>query len=114
MSGQLLKVHDWQILARKANFRPAGMAAMCSISLRQLERHFQCCFHRTPGEWTRDLRLRLAKDLIGQGWSNKAVAAELNFANESHLCHEFMRVYGLPPRSFAPAHLKAENVAFSQ
>jgi hypothetical protein len=48
-----------------------GYGAMCSISLRHLERHFAKHFHKTPGAWTRDLRLRLAKKLISQGCRTK-------------------------------------------
>jgi transcriptional regulator GlxA family with amidase domain len=114
MTGQLLKAQDWEEMARDANFRPAAMAALCSISLRQLERFFVKHFDKTPIAWSRALRCEQARQLIARGWTNKAVAAELNFANESHLCHEFRRVYGLPPRSFGPAHRKPENVAFLQ
>ena len=104
MSAQLRKISDWQVLAREASFRPADMAAMCSVSLRHLERHFMVSFHRTPGEWTRDLRLRLAKDLITQGWSTKAVAEELGFTDSAHLCREFKRMCGNTPQHFAPGY----------
>jgi AraC-like DNA-binding protein len=72
------------------------------VSLRQLERHFAVHLQKTPREWTRDLRLRLAQDLISHGWSSKAVAAELNFADSSHLCREFKKRCGTTPQSFAP------------
>jgi transcriptional regulator GlxA family with amidase domain len=109
MSGQLLKVTDWKIVAQTAKFKPASMAAMCSISLRQLERHFANQFHQTPGAWTRELRLRLAKELILQGWSNKAVAAELDFTDNPHLCREFKRKCGTTPRRYAPLHLRGSH-----
>src|SRR5262249_47900817 len=106
MSGALSKVNDWQIVARKARFRPASMAAMCSISLRQLERHFASQFQKTPGTWTRDLRFRLARQLISQGWSNKAVVQELAFTDNSHLCREFKRQCGRTPQYHAPFRLE--------
>lgn len=90
------------------------MAALCSISLRQLERFFIASFKKTPKGWTRELRCKLARQLLAQGWKNEAVATELNFANASHLCHEFRRLYGLPPRGFAPIYRKPKNVAFLQ
>ena len=102
MSAQLQKINDWQLLAREASFKPADMAAMCSVSLRQLERHFLVRFQRTPGNWTRDLRFRIAKDLIIQGWSTKAVAQELRFTDSAHLCREFKRLCGTTPQYFAP------------
>ena len=48
--------------------------------------------------------MRLALTLISQGFSNKAVAADLDFADESHFCHEFKRVYGVPPQAFGPVY----------
>jgi len=102
MNARLLKIQNWEHLAREAQFQPATMAALCPVSLRHLQRFFTIRFSQTPGQWSRQLRCRLARQLIAQGWSNKAVATELGFANESHLCHEFKRLYGEPPQSFAP------------
>jgi hypothetical protein len=49
--------------------------------------------------------------LITEGWSNKAVVAELCFANESHLCHEFKRFYAVSPQTFAPLYGTIQGVA---
>ena len=46
----------------------------------------------------------MARDLLSRGWSNKAVAAELGFADESHFCHEFKRIYGCSPQWLAPLY----------
>src|SRR5258706_16439215 len=97
---RLLRIEDWSKVAQEANFQPANMAVLCSVSLRQLERFFSVRFGKTPGEWNRELRCRHALKLITEGYSNKAVVAELKFANDSHLCHEFKRVYGSSPQSF--------------
>ena len=80
------------------------MAALQSLSLRQLERRFARHFGKTPTEWSRELRCRLAKELVAQGCSNKEVAAELKFANPAQLCHEFHKVYGSSPQSFASSY----------
>jgi len=98
-------------MAREARFHPVAMAALCSISLRQLERFFAEHFNTTPIAWTREFRCKQARQLIARGWTIKAVATELDFANESHLGHEFRRVYEL---SFAPTHRKPTSVAFLQ
>jgi len=111
MSGRLLRIEKWETLARQADFQPAKMAALCSISLRQLERFFALRFGKTPGEWSRELKCRQALKLITEGYSNKAVAAELKFASASHFCHEFKRFYGASPQSFLPG---SQNVAFRQ
>ena len=46
-----------------------------------------------------------------QGYTNRAVVAELKFGSPSHLCHEFKRVYGKSPQSF---NCRGQNVAFRQ
>jgi AraC-like DNA-binding protein len=104
MSGWVLKAQDWETMAREANFRPSCVAAKCFISLRQLERHFANHFHKTPGAWSRELRCRMAQQLLSQGWSNKAVAADLGFTDSPHLCREFRKMYGMTPYLAAPVH----------
>ena len=47
----------------------------------------------------------MAKDLVEQGYSSKAAAAELKFATDAHFCREFKKVFGSPPQSFAPNRL---------
>ncbi len=102
MSARLLRIHDWEKLAKAAKFKPSTMAALCPISLRQMQRFFEKEFAKTPRQWIRELRCQRAFQLVQEGWSNKAIAAELHFAGESHLCHEFKRVFGLSPQSYAP------------
>lgn len=104
MSAKLSKIEEWEGLARKAKFRPSTMAALCSTSLRQLERHFRVAFDKTPGEWTRELRWRLARAYLSEGWSNKAVVDELGFSDAPHLCREFKRVCGKSPQDFGPSY----------
>ncbi len=106
MGGRLSRIEKWETLARRADFHPADMAALCSMSLRQLERFFARRFRQTPGQWSRELKCRQALKLITEGYSNKAVVAELKFASESHFCHEFKRVYGASPQSFLPGSQK--------
>ncbi|HVV71910.1 MAG TPA: helix-turn-helix transcriptional regulator [Verrucomicrobiae bacterium] len=104
MSGNLLTIEVWEQVAREADFSPVKMATLCSISERQLQRLFRQHLHCTPSRWLRDLQCRLAKQLIAQGYSNKAAAAELKFSSESHFCREFKKVFGTSPQTFAPAH----------
>jgi len=104
MNSNRMQRQDWEKMAKEANFQPQVMAALCTMSLRQLERFFKRDLKRTPRQWVRDLRCRLALELISTGWSSKAVAAELHYWDESHFCHEFKRVYGASPQNFAPAY----------
>jgi AraC-like DNA-binding protein len=112
MNKRLVMIKDWETLAQEAGFVPAVMADLCLVSLRQLERFFKQKFNSTPRKWTRELRCRIAVTLISQGWSTKAVAGELKYANESHFCHEFKKSRGVPSQSFAPAYRAKSNVAF--
>jgi AraC-like DNA-binding protein len=121
MSKRLQKIQNWEALASEADYEPGKMAALCPISLRQLERYFLLQFQQSPRRWVRQLRCRLAQQLVAQGYSTKAIAADLNFGSESHFCHEFKKVYGVPPQSFAPVYvsknymsLSGNNVAFKQ
>jgi len=102
MKRQLEQINDWEKLACEAKFRPADMAALCLTSLRQLQRFFRARFHQTPGKWTREVRCRLARQLVTEGWSCKAIVIDLGFVDHSHLCHEFRNFYGVNPRGLAP------------
>jgi len=113
MNARLAKIENWERLAQQAQFQPAAMAALCPVSLRHLQRFFTSRFSQTPGQWSRKLRCRLARRLISEGWSNKAVATELGFSNESHLCREFKRYYGAPPQSFGPVFVSREHPSLS-
>jgi transcriptional regulator GlxA family with amidase domain len=113
MRNKLLRIQSWEEVARKAKFQPAAMAALCSVSLRQLERHFKNHFRKTPRQWARDLRCQLAQKLIAQGSSNKCVVAELGFTDNAHLCREFKKMRGTTPQSHAPWCVEAGLVSRS-
>jgi AraC-like DNA-binding protein len=98
----IIGTEEWEHLAKQAEFDVARLAAMCAISERHLERIFKRHFHSTPSRWVRELQCRLAKQLISQGYSSKAAAAELKFSTESHFCREFKKVHGSSPQCFAP------------
>jgi len=102
MTATLLRISDWEMLARQANFEPARMAVLCNVSLRQFERYCAIQFDKSPKKWLVELRCRLGKDLIARGYSTKAAAAELEFAGEAHFCHEFRKLYATSPQTFAP------------
>jgi AraC-like DNA-binding protein len=103
VEGKLLTMKEWEEVARKADYSPGKMAALCSISERQMQRLFQQHVRCTPSRWLRQLQCRLAKQLIAKGYSNKAIAAELKFSSQSHFCREFKKVFGSSPKNFARA-----------
>ena len=96
-----LKLAEWQKLAADAGWNPETLAVLCSVSLRLLERFFKLQFKQSPAAWMRELRCRQAAALISSGYFTKDAARDLRFANSSHFCHEFKKVYGVSPQSFA-------------
>ena len=100
MNSHLDRFHDWVSLARSAGYRPAELARLCSVSLRQLERHFEHRFGSRPQVWLSDLRLEQAPELLLQGCYVKAVALELGFKDAPHFCRRFKLRYGLSPLAF--------------
>ncbi len=104
MSCRLRRIQNWEVIAKEAEFRPIAMADLCFVSLRTMERFFVLHFQKTPSRWVRELRCELARRLIAQGYSNKAVVQELAFGNDSHLCHDFRAIYGVSPQGFAPLY----------
>ncbi len=114
MSARLLRIQSWEKVALAGKFQPEAMAALCLISLRTLERFFASDFKTTPVDWARRLRCRMARQLIDAGWKNTAVVRELFFGNESHLCHEFHRFYGVSPQTFAPVYRENASPATSR
>jgi len=104
MSARLLRIREWERLAWDSDFRSGKMASLCFVSQRQLQRFFDQHFHTTPSKWLRQLQCRMARKLITEGYSNKAVAYDLKFASNSHFCREFKKIFRATPQSFAPAY----------
>jgi AraC-like DNA-binding protein len=94
-------ISDWRRLAKGAEFNPAKMASLCAISERHLQRLFKKQMGCSPARWLRRLQCHLAKELVLQGYSSKAAAAELKFATDAHFCREFKKVFGASPQQFA-------------
>ena len=103
MAKRLERIDDWAALAEAADYEPGRMAALCPVSLRHLERHFLQHFRLTPGQWIRQQRCGIAREMIAHGHSNRMVAKTLKFAGESHFCREFKKVFGVSPQSLVPA-----------
>jgi AraC-like DNA-binding protein len=101
MNARYLSAGEMEMLARKANFHPARMAALYPLSLRQLERVFDHQFKTKPRLWLRALQCRLAAELLAKGYSNKATAEELKFGSEAQFCRRFKKTVGVSPQTFA-------------
>ena len=97
MSSRLEFVQQWESLAVDAGYRPSDLAALCQISLRTLERHFQKNYGVTVSAWLRELRLEKARQGLRQGKSVKEVAYEQGYKQVSHFSREFKNHFGLSP-----------------
>jgi AraC-like DNA-binding protein len=81
----------------------AELAERLNLSMRQLERRFKKVSGLSPKQFARTRRIRAAAvDLVennDMNWANRA--AEMGFADQSHLTHEFVSVTRRSPNSFA-------------
>ena|SRR5205823_10514247 len=100
MSSKLDRIHNWSDLARQARFSAKQFAALCGVSLRQLERYYNDSFGQTPQDWLDEARLREAKKLLLRGLSVKEVASELGFKQASHFSRSFKQRTGRPPSEY--------------
>ena len=113
MSSRLSRIADWSILAKKAQFSATELAALCNVSLRQLERYYKQSFDQSPRTWLNMTRLNEAQELLLQGRTVKETAYSLGFKQASHFCREFKRHVGTTPNSFVEKKRRAkpQNVA---
>ena len=104
MSRRLEYVQQLESLAVQAGYRPSDLAALCQISLRTLERHFQKNYGVTVSKWMRDLRLGKAYETLKLGKSVKEAAYDHGYKQVSHFSREFKGHFG-----FSPSFLLARN-----
>lgn len=79
------------------------LAARLDLSSRQFERRFKKSSGLSPKQFSRTRRIRAtAMDLVENNninWANRA--AEMGFADQAHLTHEFVSLTKRSPNSFA-------------
>lgn len=103
VNSRLDRVGDWPRLARKAGYEPKKLAALCRVSLRQLERYCRAAFRSSPRGWLNRLRIERSKKLLKRPLMVKEIAYSLSFKQTSHFTREFKRRTGVPPTSFRQA-----------
>jgi AraC-like DNA-binding protein len=85
-----------------------GAAAGCSRYAAY--RAFTRAYGMAPSDYQRQLRVRAARRLLGQGVSPAVAAAEAGFADQAHLTRWFRRYYGVTPGAYrAAAHADAAS-----
>ena len=109
MGSRLSRIIDWDGLAEKAQYNVKDLAALCGISLRQLERYIKTTFAQTPEQWVNEFRLKKAQKLLSDGHSVKETAFSLNYKQASHFCRQFKDYTGVRPNDSASMSFRAVN-----
>jgi AraC-like DNA-binding protein len=80
------------------------LAALCHVSVSQLQREFQRCFGCTPSGYLLGVRLLMARSRLQQTSDPIGVIAlECGFYDQSHFTRAFQRANGLSPLGFRRA-----------
>jgi AraC-like DNA-binding protein len=102
-------IHD-RYAAADLTAEDLGAAAGCSRYAAY--RAFTTAYGMAPSDYQRQLRVRAARRLLGQGVSPARAAAEAGFADQAHLTHWFRRYYGVTPGAYrAATHADAASRA---
>jgi len=77
------------------------LTTVAGIGTRGLFRAFKRFFNRTPAEYLRGQRIRVARQLLTETSEPIArVAGEVGFYDQAHFCHEFKKATGCSPREY--------------
>lgn len=79
------------------------LAAAVGLDRFQLSRAFRRHLGLSPHGYQVQLRLKIARRLLSAGWSPAAAAAEVGFADQSHLGRWFRRAYRVTPAAYRSA-----------
>ncbi len=91
MASRLDYIADWDAFAFLAEFSARKLAALCGITPRHLRRYLRARFGISVQRRPEFLRLDRSAEFILQGWSVKAVAAELGWERPSNFCDAFKK-----------------------
>jgi transcriptional regulator, AraC family len=77
-----------------------SLSRLAGIDRFKLTRQFKQAFGQSPHAYLVRLRLRSARVLLAQGIEPVQVAAQVGFADQSHLGRWFQRAYRMTPASY--------------
>nr|ALG65290.1 ThaI [Pseudomonas fluorescens] len=97
-----------EILLEHLAFPPSLEALASSVGLSPF--HFARVFRKATGlpphSWVTQKRLACAQVLLKQGTTPSRVAAELGFADQSHLTRQFKQAFGIGPGAYRSAMVR--------
>jgi AraC family transcriptional regulator len=76
------------------------IANTAAVHPAHLSRAFRKHFHKTPGEYVRDLRAMHAIELLKRDLPLAEIAMSCGFYDQSHFSRAFKRRFGLSPARF--------------
>ncbi len=100
-AARVREVIDARFAAADLTADDLGTAAGCSRFAAY--RAFTKAYGMAPSDYQRQLRVRAARRLLGQGVTPALAAAEAGFADQAHLTRWFHRYYGITPGAYLAA-----------
>ncbi|WP_087752192.1 AraC family transcriptional regulator [Paraburkholderia caledonica] len=100
MSATIARVRDFLHDHMDGNVGLDELASIAGIDRFRLTRLFQQAFGTSPHAYLVRLRLRAARRLLANGRTPAEVAAEVGFADQSHLGRWFRRAYRMTPAAY--------------
>lgn len=86
--------------AREAGYKPSQLAALCGVSVRQLERDCRRLFGCGPRQWLKQQRLARAREaLLAKRHVGRAARA-LGYSHATNFSRDFTRAFGQTPGQF--------------
>jgi AraC-like DNA-binding protein len=98
--GRMALVRDYLHDNMALNIGLDELARCAGIDRFRLTRQFKAAFGQPPHAYLVRLRLRTARRLLAQGLEPALVAAQVGFADQSHLGRWFQRAYRLTPAAW--------------
>ena len=100
LAGWRLRLIDERIASELPAPSLAELAALCSMSVRQLTRGFRVSRACSIGDYIEQRRMEAAKRMLMGGESVKAIAFAMGFATPSSFTFAFRRAVGASPSTF--------------
>ncbi|WP_380178724.1 helix-turn-helix domain-containing protein [Kalamiella sp. sgz302252] len=96
----MLRVRDYLHDAMASDIGLDEVALAAGIDRFRLTRQFQQAFGQSPHAYLVRLRLKTARQLLAQGCHPAQAAAQVGFADQSHLGRWFRRAYRITPAAY--------------
>jgi AraC-like DNA-binding protein len=106
----LARARDILAACSSAKLGLGQLAAMVGLDPFTLVRGFARAYALPPHAWLIQERVRRAQACLRAGLSPAAVAAEVGFADQSHLCRHFKRIVGVTPGLYRRAASTRDTV----